>query len=63
MVFSVIIFVEKLHMTRFSGRIKDITVFPFVLRGISLIGTGASETSMHKRKEIWSKLAGDWKLK
>jgi len=41
----------------------SITVFPFVLRGISLIGTGASETSMHKRKEIWSKLAGDWKLK
>jgi len=41
----------------------SITIFPFVLRGISLIGTGASETSMHKRKEIWSKLAGDWKLK
>ena len=37
------------------------TVFPFVLRGISLQGTGASETTMSVRREIWSKLAAEWK--
>ena len=37
------------------------TVFPFILRGISLQGTGASETTMSLRREIWSKLAGEWK--
>ena len=39
------------------------SVFPFILRGISLIGSGASETSMKKRNEIWGKLAQEWKLK
>ena len=37
------------------------TVFPFILRGISLQGTGASETTMSLRREIWSRLAGEWK--
>jgi putative YhdH/YhfP family quinone oxidoreductase len=37
------------------------TVFPFVLRGISLQGTGASETTMSVRREIWSKLGAEWK--
>ena len=39
------------------------TVFPFILRGISLQGTGAGETTMSKRLEIWSKLAKEWKPK
>jgi acrylyl-CoA reductase (NADPH) len=37
------------------------TVFPFILRGISLHGSGASETLMSKRKKIWSLLAKEWK--
>ena len=37
------------------------SVFPFVLRGISMQGTGASETTMAMRQEIWSKLAKEWK--
>ncbi len=41
----------------------SITVFPFIIRGISLVGMVSTETSMSKRKEIWSKLAGEWKLK
>jgi len=39
------------------------SVFPFILRGISLQGTGAGETTMPKRLEIWSKLAKEWKPK
>ena len=37
------------------------SVFPFVLRGISMQGTGASETTMAMRQEIWLKLAKEWK--
>jgi putative YhdH/YhfP family quinone oxidoreductase len=37
------------------------TIFPFILRGVSLLGISASETTMTKRKEIWSKLANEWK--
>ncbi len=40
----------------------QITVYPFILRGVSLIGIDSAETKMPKRLEIWSKLASDWKL-
>tara|TARA_A100001011_G_scaffold82649_1_gene86156 strand:+ start:308 stop:1303 length:996 start_codon:yes stop_codon:yes gene_type:complete len=37
------------------------TVFPFILRGVSLLGINAQGTSMKIRREIWSKLAAEWK--
>lgn len=37
------------------------TVFPFILRGVSLFGICAHVTSMSTREEIWSKLGGKWK--
>ncbi len=37
------------------------TVFPFILRGVSLIGINSQGTSMSIREEVWSKLAGEWK--
>ena len=37
------------------------TVFPFILRGVSLLGINAQGTNMSIRKEIWSKLAEEWK--
>ena len=39
----------------------DLTVFPFILRGISLIGVGTQEHPMPERKMVWSKLANEWK--
>jgi putative YhdH/YhfP family quinone oxidoreductase len=39
-----------------------ITVFPFIWRGVSLLGIYASGTPMSLRKEIWSRLAKEWKL-
>ena len=39
----------------------NITVFPFILRGVSLLGLSASETSMKDRKKIWEKLSNEWK--
>jgi len=40
----------------------NMTVFPFILRGVNLLGINSSETPMDLRKIIWQKLAGEWKL-
>ena len=37
------------------------TVYPFILNGVNLLGIETAETSMEIRKEVWDKLAGDWK--
>jgi acrylyl-CoA reductase (NADPH) len=39
-----------------------ITVYPFILRGISLVGIDAAQCPMQQRLAIWSRLAGQWKL-
>lgn len=38
------------------------TVFPFILRGINLLGVDSVEIGMDLRQEIWGLLAGEWKL-
>lgn len=35
------------------------TVFPFILRGIALLGIDSAATAMALRQEIWQRLAGD----
>ncbi len=40
----------------------SLTVYPFILRGVSLLGIAAAEAPDDVRREIWQKLAGDWKL-
>lgn len=40
----------------------DLTVFPFILRGISLIGIDSQNYPMKYREQIWNKLADEWKL-
>ncbi|NMO96251.1 acryloyl-CoA reductase [Paenibacillus lemnae] len=42
--------------TEFNG-----TVFPFILRGIKLLGIDSVNCSMMLRKEIWGRLAAEWK--
>lgn len=39
-----------------------LTVFPFILRGVSLCGIDSQHCLMDTRVKIWEKLAGDWKL-
>ena len=39
-----------------------ITVFPFIWRGVSLVGIYASGNTMSMRRKIWSRLAQEWKL-
>jgi putative YhdH/YhfP family quinone oxidoreductase len=36
-------------------------VFPFILRGVNLLGINSAETPMALRQKIWAKLANDWK--
>ena len=38
------------------------TVFPFILRGVSLLGIDSGFTPTKLRREIWNKLAGVWKF-
>lgn len=39
----------------------NLTVFPFILRGISLIGISSQNYPMHLRKALWIKLSNEWK--
>lgn len=37
------------------------SVFPFILRGVKLLGVDSVQCPMAMRREIWGRLAGDWK--
>jgi putative YhdH/YhfP family quinone oxidoreductase len=37
------------------------TVYPFILRGVTLQGVDSAETAMPLRREMWRKLADEWK--
>jgi len=39
-----------------------LNVFPFILRGVSLVGIDSQNCPMGYRTEIWKKLASDWKI-
>ena len=39
-----------------------INVFPFILRGVSLLGIDSQHCPMDLRSSIWKKLASDWKF-
>jgi acrylyl-CoA reductase (NADPH) len=38
------------------------TVYPFILRGVSLLGIDSQNCPMLTRLRLWQKLAGEWKL-
>ncbi len=40
----------------------NLTVYPFILRGVSLLGIDCVSCPLPTRREIWDKLAGPWKL-
>jgi putative YhdH/YhfP family quinone oxidoreductase len=43
-----------------SGELKS-SIYPFILRGISLCGIDSATCPMDERLVVWKKLAGDWK--
>jgi putative YhdH/YhfP family quinone oxidoreductase len=38
------------------------TVYPFIIRGISLLGIDAAETPLKTRQYLWQLMANEWKL-
>ncbi len=40
----------------------SLTVFPFILRGINLLGVDSAEAPTDLRMQVWNKLAQDWKI-
>src|SRR5487761_1938602 len=38
------------------------TVFPFILRGVKLLGVDSAATSMSLRKQLWQRMAGDLRI-
>jgi len=38
-----------------------LTVFPFILRGVSLVGIDSQNCPMERRLMVWQQLASDWK--
>lgn len=40
----------------------ETTVYPFILRGITLIGIDSAERLMDYRLNIWNRIANEWKL-
>ncbi|RXP55748.1 acryloyl-CoA reductase [Lutibacter sp. HS1-25] len=40
----------------------DLTVFPFILRGVTLIGIDSQNYPMSYREKVWNKLSNEWKI-
>lgn len=40
----------------------NMTVYPFLLNGVNLLGVDSAETAMDQRLEVWNKLAGEWRI-
>ena len=40
----------------------NVSVFPFILRGVSLLGVDSVEIPMRARQMAWNKLAGEWSV-
>ncbi|MDH5298891.1 MAG: YhdH/YhfP family quinone oxidoreductase [Desulfobulbaceae bacterium] len=38
------------------------TVYPFILRGVSLVGIEAAQCDMATRQRVWARLAGQWRV-
>lgn len=61
-----------LKSTRYGGCVSccglvasprlDATVFPFILRGVDLLGVDSVEIPMAPRLALWQRLAGEWRL-
>jgi acrylyl-CoA reductase (NADPH) len=45
-----------------GGNELNLTVYPFILRGVSLVGIDSALVSPGDRKALWAKMASDWRL-
>ena len=37
-------------------------MYPFILRGVSLVGIDSAYCPMDVRRKVWGKIAGEWKI-
>lgn len=44
-----------------AGHQLEMTVYPFLLRGVSLCGVASADCPMPQRLDLWKRLASDWK--
>ena len=61
-----------LKSTRYGGTVTccglvgspelPVNVFPFILRGVSLLGIDSVQCPVERRLSVWNKLAGAWKV-
>ena len=45
-----------------NGADLNTSVFPFILRGVSLYGVDSAETEIGVKKEVWNNFSNVWKL-
>jgi len=45
-----------------TGGDLQTSIYPFILRGVNLLGIGSAFCPMDTRLKIWNRLAGSWKL-
>jgi len=44
-----------------GGHGLNTTVFPLILRGVSLLGISSANCSIEMRRMLWDRLGNDWK--
>jgi NADPH:quinone reductase-like Zn-dependent oxidoreductase len=44
-----------------GGHGLNTTVFPMILRGVSLLGISSANCDIKMRRELWNRLGEDWK--
>lgn len=49
-------------MGNVAGDSTEITVYPFILRGVKLVGIDSASRPMNERLYIWNKISSDWKI-
>ena len=65
------ILASAIKATRYGGSVAacgmvasgalDLTVFPFILRGVKLLGIDSVNVPVEERRAMWERLAGPWK--
>ena len=65
------ILASAIKATRYGGSVAacgmvasgalELTVFPFILRGVKLLGIDSVNVSIEERRAMWERLAGVWK--
>jgi putative YhdH/YhfP family quinone oxidoreductase len=44
------------------GHELQTSVYPFILRGVNLLGIGSAWTAMPLRRQLWELMASDWRV-